>query len=168
MRVGISVLVLLLSGCGQVVGDLAELPRGADVGDAPWPLLVDTPEPPANRLMAEDGERTATRLAALRETADGRLARAQAVPPVADDLLVRGAANQGRTSDAAPTFDEAGLLARAERLRQRAVEADAMTAPVAAIRPARPVPLRPLDAPVVSLSFEERARRALARASAGG
>ncbi len=167
MRPSIPVLALLLAGCGQVVGDLSELPRGADLSDTPWPLLVDTPEPPTDRLLITEGERTAVRLAGLREAADTRLARAQAVPPVSDGLVARGAANQGRTGDAAPPIDEVALLARAEELRRRAqsINAESASAPVL---PARPTPLRPLDAPVVSSGFEERARRALARASAGG
>lgn len=99
-----------------------------------------------------------------------RAARLQAQAEIASapvdeaDLQARAALLRQRTSDFA-TLNEADLLARAARNQQ------GFTAPVAPIAqnapasPRPPAPLRPLDTPVVSSSFEERARLARERAA---
>ena len=188
-------LVLCLAGCGSTIGALDSLPSGPDVSEAAWPRLVDTPEPPEERLTAGTGDRAVQRLGQQRAAADQRLVQAASVQPVSDELLSRGATSQSRSAvAAAPAVDEVGLLARADALRARTQievasvnEADLLnraseirartSVPVPASTvtlsgdlsgPRAPVPLRPLDAPVVSSSFEERARLAQQRAKQAG
>jgi len=231
----LSVLGLLfgLAGCGGTFGAFDGLPASSDVSNVPWPRLVDTPEPPEERLTAGTGEQATERLNALRGQSEGRLARANQILPVTDSLLVRADANRSRPESTVPPVDEAGLLARAEQLqartavaphavddadllaraaqvqarsqvassdvnetdllaraallRQRTAELGTvneaellaraignrpatrtLATPVAQSSPTAPrppVPLRPLDTPVVSSSFEERARLARERAA---
>ncbi len=216
-------LLIGFAGCGNTIGALDSLPSGPDVSGVAWPLLVDTPEPPEERLMAGTGAQAITRLNARRTAVDGRLASAAALPPVSDVLLTRAESSRSRVSvgagpavneadllaraeslrqrtdlqsasAATQNFDEAALLARAERARQQsslafasAGEADlqnranisglrknqpqaasAFDAASATFGPRAPVPLRPLDTPVVSNSFEQRARLAQARAKQAG
>ena len=222
-----------LAGCSGSFGAFEDLPPLSDHSEAPWPRLVDTPEPPKGRLVAGDGERATERLNELRSQSQARTARADQVLPVSDSLLVRGEASQtrplnqvppvdevglfaraaqlqARTTDAPPAVDDSDLLARAARLQAQAQfaaapvdeaglearaallrqrtsdlatvnEADLLSrsarnqqgfvAPVAPLvqtappAPRQPAPLRPLDTPVVSSSFEERARLARERAA---
>jgi len=209
-RLSVLGLLVCLAGCGSSIGALDGLPSGSDVSDVPWPRLVDTPEPPEERLTAGNGTLAEARLSERRGESAVRLARAGSVDPVSDSLLARGVANRTRPIGAVSSVDEAALLARAERLQERSQiapsdvdEAD-LLARAALIRqrasrlgsvdeaslavgpasieqgsynsrapllsggpaaPRAPVPLRPLDAPVVSSSFEERARLARERAA---
>jgi len=114
---------------------------------------------------------------------------------IVDDatLLARAARAQERSRVVDGNVDEAGLRARASRQTERysldrsAVDEtdlvaravrqigrsdgntlDATSGTTAAPTPRAPVPLRPLDTPVVSSSFEERARQARLRASKAG
>lgn len=107
------------------------------------------------------------------------------------DLLARAARQRARAIDSELRVDEGDLLARAANERQRTatsaisnekndLRARSLLAqskvrridPVSSLAnsevPRAPQPLRPLDAPVVSSSFEERARRARLRASKVG
>lgn len=230
-----SVLGLLvgLAGCGSTIGAFDGLPPASDVGDAPWPRLVDTPEAPEDRLIAGNGAVVEERLSVRRGSSEARQARADSVAPVSDSLLARGVASQSRPANVVPPVDEAALLERAARLqertqrapvdiddsdllaraaraeertrvapsevnevdllgraevlRQRAADVNAVNetellaragrsqqnangaaVPVVSqspVAPRAPVPLRPLDTPVVSSSFEERARLARERAA---
>jgi len=181
-RVSVAVF-LLLAGCGSTIGSFDELPKGADVGDAAWPRLVDTPESPEARLTAGTGEVAAVRLGEQRALLDARRVRADAIPPVSDALQGRGELIASRAADSGSDVDEAALLARADTLRARS-QASAVAVDDAGLRaralasrqrglepvrpaaaPRTPVPLRPLAQPVVSNSFEERARRAQQRAA---
>lgn len=188
-------LIVGLSGCGSTIGALDSLPSGPDVGDAAWPRLVDTPEPPEERLTAGNGAGAAERLSVRRSESDERLSRAASVQPVSDTLLTRGEASQSRSGiAAAPAVNEADLLARAEQVRLRSqtdvasinetdlqaraaqsrirtalpVPASTVTSSLDAVGPRLPAPLRPLETPVVSSSFEERARLAQERAKRAG
>ena len=188
-------LLVGLAGCGSTIGALDSLPSGPDVSDAEWPLLIDTPEPPEERLTAGTGGNAVERLSARRTQAGQRLSRAESVPPVSDTLLARGTESQSRSAVASvPAVDEADLLARADLLRQRSqievasvnetdlqaraelnrtrtslpIPASTVTTSLDAAGPRVPVPLRALDTPVVSSSFEERARRAQERAKRAG
>lgn len=203
-------LLVGLAGCGSSIGALDGLPSGSDVSDVPWPRLVDTPEPPEARLTAGHGDRAAERLAQQRGAAADRQARAEAVAPVSETLVARGASNQARpvgsvapvneadllaraarlraNADIAPQpLEEADLLARAELLRARAGALGSVNEPdllaralrnrqsvgaptsslarTVPVSPRPPVPLRPLDTPVVSSDFENRARLARERAA---
>jgi len=226
-------LLIGLAGCGSTIGAFDGLPEGADVKNAPWPRLVDTPEPPEGRLTAGNGVRAFESLTSQRGQSEARLARADTVPPVSDSLLTRGGNIQSRTENTAPPINEADLLTRAERLQARselgasAVDEEDLLARAARLQarsgvaestvidtdlqaraelqqrrtlqqlpvdeagllartdhtrrnagpapltnvqaapavPRPPVPLRPLDTPVVSSSFEERARLARERAA---
>ena len=178
-------LLFGLGGCGGIIGELEKVPQGPDVSAAPWPRLVDTPEPPEARLTAGSGERALESLTNERTAQDSRQARADAVPPVSQTLVSRGQSNVLRTADAGPGVDADDLLARAALLRERTqassqpisndlearsalIRERSNTAVVAAAPPNRPVPLRPLETPVVSSTFEERARKAQERAKQAG
>lgn len=166
MRSTCLALLLSLAGCGSAVDRFAELPRGSDVGDTPWPRLVDTPDLPAGTLMREEGAQAAARLDRRRTESALRLARAEAAMPIGGGLEARGAGNLARVADPGPGIDEADLLARAERLRQRASlpSPEPVSSPV--LQPPRPP--RGEAVPVVSDAFERRAREALARAAQAG
>lgn len=168
----VSVAVLLgFAGCGSTIGALDGLPDGPDMSAVEWPRLVDTPEAPEARLTSGAGERAVQNLQAQQASAAARIARAEAVLPVSDALLQRSAASRARTAvPAAPAVDEAGLLARAQEIRVRAVAPrPTLSVSEAGASPLRrPVPIRPLDTPVVSSNFEERARRARERAARSG
>lgn len=107
------------------------------------------------------------------------------------DLLARAVLQRARNLDSGFRVDESDLLARAAEQRERTINAaladekDDMRArsllaqskagniapaspPANDASPHAPQPLRPLDSPVVSSSFEERARRARLRASEAG
>ena len=112
-------------------------------------------------------------------------ARTAVPPPAVDDvdLLARAAQVQARAQSASSAVDETDLLARAALLRQRTSEQNeigedsllargaqaqatgASSGQSAPVLPRPPVPLRPLDVPVVTSSFEERARLARERAA---
>ena len=179
-RVVILGLVCGLAGCGSTIGAFDGLPAGPDVTESAWPRLVDTPAPPDDRLVAGTGEQAAARLGAQRVQAEARAARANQVAPVSETLAARGKTNLARTGDAGPGFDETDLRARAAPIDDGALQARAAlvrartSAPpatssiITGAQVRRPVPLRPLDTPVVSDSFEERARLARERAARAG
>ncbi len=109
-----------------------------------------------------------------------------------DDLLARVARQQARDADGTRFVNESDLLARAARQQQRTAGvtlpsdgvdlrarsqlnqtkssnvASISSPPKATDGPSAPRPLRPLESPVVSSSFEERARLALKRAADAG
>lgn len=106
-----------------------------------------------------------------------------------NDLLARAARQQARDADGARFVNENDLLARAARQQERTAgislssgdldlrarsqlnqtKASNVSQPSNAVdEPRAPRPLRPLEAPVVSSSFEERARLALQRAAEAG
>ena len=80
------------------------------------------------------------------------------------DLQARAALLRQRTSDVA-ALNEADLLSRASRSQRGDTAPVAPIVQNAPVAPRPPVPLRPLDTPVVSSSFEERARLARERAA---
>jgi len=179
------VFLIALGGCGGAIGSFDDVPPGPDVSAAEWPRLVDTPEPPEVRLTAGNGDRAVQRLAGQRTMLDERRSRADAVAPVSQALASRGQTNLTRTADVGPGIDADDLLARAARLREKRLASTEPTTGDLAARSAsarqrntasqpvlaelrRPVPLRPLEQPVVSQSFEERARRAQQRAARAG
>lgn len=177
--------LMALGGCGSTLGSFDDAPAGPDVSAAEWPLLVDTPEPPEGRLTAGNGDRAVQRLAEQRVVVDRRRVQADTVAPVSEVLVSRGQTSLSRTDDGGPGFDADDLLARAARLREKRLEPAPTVSSDLALRSAtarernsvaepsvvavrRPVPLRPLESPVVSVSFEERARRAQQRAAQAG
>ncbi len=84
------------------------------------------------------------------------------------DLLARAARQRERTVNAAPADGKDDLRARSLLAQSKAGNIAPASPPANDASPRAPRPLRPLDSPVISSSFEERARRARLRASEAG
>ena len=165
MRCLALLLAAALPACGGSIAAIDGLPDIAVDESAPYPRLVDVPEPPEARLTAGTGEVVLARLnesaddaatrreAAIRATAvlpdlgpAGSEARARAATPpepIDDTLLARAA--QARARPPAPPVDDA-LLARARAVRARAATPAAPIDERLLERRPRPAPPEPVAA----------------------
>lgn len=176
--------VFQAAACGGTIGQFDSLPAIPVDQNAPWPRLVDTPEPPEARLTAGTGKAALSQLTDQRMTSAERSEAVRATPSVPDTLRERVSVADSRRSVPAPPVDAAALSLRADEARRRAdtagepVNSEALIAFAETQRnrksaagtafqdapAAVPSGNRALG-PAVSPDFEDAARRALDRAA---
>lgn len=158
-----AVALLLFAACGRTIGKLDSLPDIPVAETAPWPRLVDTPQPPEARLTAGTGGAVLTTLTERNAVIQGRQQTVRSVSPAPDSLRDRVAQAEARRVAAGSAVDEQALASRGAAARQRAAAPKESFLETGS-SPAPAETRQRTSQPAVSPDFEAAARRALERA----